>query len=75
MDMDIFETEKGELLVNELQTVFGARLTQMKVGGVPARYVYDEHADKWSVEEGDFCRNACCNLRVEYLIAKILKRT
>jgi len=74
MDVDIFETEKGELLVNELQTVFGARLDQMKVNGVPARYLYDEDADRWILEEGSFCRNACCNLRVEYLVTGILKK-
>jgi hypothetical protein len=74
MDMDTFETQDGRLLVNELQSLFGARLEQMKIGGKPARYLYDAAADQWILEEGEFCRNSCCNLRIEYLIHAILKK-
>lgn len=76
MDVDIFETEDGQLLVNELQTVFGATTPadQLRVDGRPGRYLYDSETerDKWIFEEGDFSRNACANLRVEYLLKNIL---
>ncbi len=66
MDVDLFETEEGDLLVNELQTVFGAAVSvdQMKVDGKTGRYVRDDGARSWRFEEGDFARNACCNARV-----------
>jgi len=75
MDVDIFLTEDGRLLVSEMQTVFGASTPadQLRVDGKPGRYLYDEQTDRWVFEEGDFCRNECANARVEYLIHKILK--
>ena len=76
MDVDIFETEDSRLLVNELQTVFGASTPadQLRVNGKAGRYVYHPAGaeDKWVFEEGDFSRNACANLRVEYLLDQIL---
>jgi hypothetical protein len=36
-----------------------------KVGGKPGRYLYDESDGTWRFQEGTFCENACCNLRVE----------
>ncbi|OXU15571.1 ATP-grasp domain-containing protein [Sedimentisphaera salicampi] len=67
MDVDIFVTEQGDILVNECQTVFGCTTpaTQMKVDGKPARYTYQNGS--WVLEEGDFCRNHMCNLRVKHL--------
>lgn len=56
MDVDIFETEDGQYLVNELQAIFGSYLPyQMKVDNRPGRFVYSE--DKGFVfEEGEFNR-------------------
>lgn len=75
MSIDILETEDGEYLVNELQTVFGS-VTQHKtiVGGKPGRYLYDETEGKWLFEEGTFCKNGCCNLRVEWLLETLERR-
>lgn len=41
MAVDVFETAEGELLVNELQTVFGTNFSvdQMRVDGKPGRFV------------------------------------
>lgn len=74
MGIDVFETNAGELLVNELQTVFGASgsVDQMKINGVTGRYFFDNHKKQWRFEAGDFARNACANLRVEALIAKLI---
>lgn len=64
MDVDVFETVGGELLVNELQTVFGASTSvdQLRVDGVAGRMVRREGI--WVFEAGDFARNACANARV-----------
>jgi hypothetical protein len=64
MAVDVFETVTGRLLVNELQTVFGAgtSVDQMRVDGQPGRMI--RGADGWRFEVGDFARNACANARV-----------
>lgn len=69
MAVDVFETDAGELLVNELQTVFSARTSvdQTRVGGQAGRYVR-RAVGSWHFEAGDFARNACCNLRVQDLL-------
>ncbi len=74
MDVDIFETRDGRLLVNELQTVFGASTPadQLRVNGKPGRYRLGRATGKWIFEEGDFSRNACANERIDYLITSIL---
>jgi len=65
MAVDMFETSDGRLLVNELQTVFGAStaIHQLKVDGVPGRLVHDSDGG-WMFQSGDFARNACANARV-----------
>lgn len=73
MAMDVFETPDGRFLVNELQTVFGARDTaQMYINGVPGRY--RRLNGKFFFEEGRFCVNACCNLRIEDLMKMMSER-
>ncbi|KKK55177.1 hypothetical protein LCGC14_3077200, partial [marine sediment metagenome] len=76
MNVDIFETEDGRLLVNELQTVFGAStpVDQLRVNDIPGRYVFDDQENEWLFEEGDFSRNACTNERIDYLVNTLLKR-
>lgn len=67
MDVDVFETPDGRLLVNELQTVFGAShsVDQLRVDGAPGRFVRD---GEWVFEEGNFARNYCANERVRYVL-------
>ena len=67
MDMDVFETPDGRFLINELQCIFGAFDTaQMYIEGVPGRY--KRVNGDYVFEEGRFCKNACCNLRIEDLL-------
>ena len=74
MDLDVFETEEGEYLVNELQALFGsANAHQMYIDGKPGRFLYDEELDSWNFEKGDFCRNILCNLRVETVLNLVEK--
>ena len=66
--IDIFESEDG-YLVNEMQCIFGqSDPYQMLVDGKPGRYVCN--MDKWVFEEGDFAKNACYNLRLEFALNK-----
>ena len=64
MDVDVFETRDGRLLVNELQAVFAAStsIDQLRVDGVAGRMVRRDGG--WHFEPGDFARNACANARV-----------
>lgn len=69
MDVDVFETPEGALLVNELQTVFGAgfAVDQLRVDGVAGRFVRSSDG-AWRFEAGEFARNACADERIRYFI-------
>ena len=65
--IDIFEITDGQYLVNEMQCIFGqSDPYQMLVDGKPGRYRYLN--DKWIFEEGDYTRNECFNLRLDFII-------
>lgn len=69
MAMDVFETTDGQYLVNELQALFGSRNpSQMYINNKPGRFIFQAESNSWRFEEGYFCRNASCNLRVEALL-------
>ena len=71
MCLDIFQQGK-RYFVNELQTYFGwLRPYQMVVDGKAGRYLYDRSAQKWLFEEGVYCQNGGCNLRVASLLAQM----
>lgn len=74
MDVDVFETKDGRLLINELQTVFGASTPaeMLQVNGKFGRYLKHAEPAGWVFEEGDFSRNMCANARVEYLVKHLL---
>ncbi len=64
--IDIFESSRG-YLVNEMQCIFGqSDPYQMLIDGEPGRYTFV--TGKWIFESGDFAKNACYNLRIEYII-------
>ncbi len=75
MDVDVFETPDGRLLVNELQAVFGASVAvdQLRVNGQPGRFVRRGEG-RWEFEAGDFARNACANERIRDALARGLRR-
>ncbi len=74
MSFDIFRTKDNKLLVSEMQTVFGASkpAEYLKVNGKFGRYIYDYEKGRWIFEEGEFCKNHLCNLRVEYVVNHLL---
>jgi len=64
--IDIFESDRG-YLINEMQCIFGqSDPYQMLVNGIPGRYQYIN--GKWLFEEGDFARNKCYDLRLEFIL-------
>ncbi|MEW6506972.1 MAG: hypothetical protein AB1432_04410 [Bacteroidota bacterium] len=68
--VDVFETMNGELLINEMQCMFGqSDPYQMLVDNKPGRYRYLNN--KWVFEEGDFARNECFDLRVEHILSRL----
>ncbi len=72
MNVDIFLTPDGRLVVNEVQSHFAAYIeSQMYIDDRPGRYLYDYADRDWRFEEGVFCRNSCCNLRVEALLDRL----
>ena len=72
MAVDVFEAADGRLLINELQTVFGAStaVDQMRKDGRPGRMVR-RGDDEWVFEYGDFSRNACANERIRYALRQL----
>lgn len=68
--VDLFEKNSVDYLVNEMQCIFGqSDPYQMLVDGKPGRYIFIDN--QWIFEEGDFARNACFDLRLDYVIEKI----
>ena len=69
MDIDIFEDSDGRMYINELQTVFGNSIAkeQLKINGTAGRYVLNNNND-FIFEEGSFCQNHLCNLRLKYIL-------
>jgi glutathione synthase/RimK-type ligase-like ATP-grasp enzyme len=64
--IDIFESE-GSYLVNEMQCIFGqSDPYQMLINGKPGRYLMSDGI--WVFEDGDFTRNECYNLRIEFIL-------
>ena len=71
--VDIFVTDNGKYLINEMQCIFGqSDPYQMLVNGKPGRYVFKD--EKWFFKEGEFNRNESYNLRVEYVLSQLKKR-
>jgi len=65
--IDVFETADGELLINEMQCIFGqSDPYQMLVNGKPGRYRFIN--GQWVFEEGNFNQNESYNLRVEHVL-------
>lgn len=74
MDIDVLVTPPQRYLVNELQTVFGMGnpYEMCVVNGRPGRMVHDGEANDWRFEEGLFCQNKLCTLRVQTLVHQLL---
>ncbi len=68
--IDIFENNGENLLINEMQCLFGqSDLHQMQMDGKPGRYKYIN--GNWIFEQGDFTNNECFDLRVDHVLSFI----
>lgn len=69
LSLDVFVTQDGRFLVNELHTYFGImdNHEMCMVDGVPGRMLHDP-PHGWRFEPGDFCRNYLYNQRVLYVL-------
>ena len=73
MDVDIFENDKGEYCINELQSFFGSYLDyQMRINDVPGRYVYQD--GKFVFEEGEFNTFGSNRLKLEHFISLLKEK-
>lgn len=71
MSLDIFESRNGDLLVNELQTVFGViaknQMYREEDGQlIGLRRYFDEDEKRWREEEGEFGQDYCYRLRIDH---------
>ena len=73
MNIDVFEDEEGNYLVNELQTIFGSyKPVQMRVDGKPGRFIYE--GDSFVFQEGVFNQHGSNVLRILDFSEILLKR-
>lgn len=75
INVDIFCTPDNRFFVNEIQSHFAAEVeSQMYINGQPGRYLYNYAAGTWQFDDGVFCRNSCCDLRVKALLSLLRQR-
>jgi glutathione synthase/RimK-type ligase-like ATP-grasp enzyme len=69
MSVDVLVDRSGKSYVNELQGVFGMLNDYAcMVDGKMGRMLHEDSTKAWHFEEGDFCRNRMCNLRVQAVL-------
>ena len=73
VDIDVFITNKGEYLINEIQPYFGQKDDRelLNISGESGRLSYNDVTKSWDFEKGEFCRNNLCNLRVLEMIKAV----
>lgn len=65
INVDYFETEEGEYLINEIHALWGGKV--LKDPELEGRYLFNEDTSSWHFEQGDFFQNRCANLRLEWI--------
>lgn len=73
VDIDIFITQEGKYLINEIQPYFGQKDDRelLRVDNESGRLTFNETTKAWDFEKGAFCENNLCNLRVLEMIKTI----
>lgn len=74
VSVDIFVTKSNEYLINEIQPYFGQKDDRelLQINGESGRLKFNEKTESWDFEQGVFCKNNLCNLRILEMI-KILE--
>lgn len=75
VDIDIFVTQDGEYLINEIQPYFGQKDDRelLQIDGESGRLSFNNITNSWDFEKGEFCKNNLCNLRVLEMIKTLNK--
>jgi len=70
ISVDIFETESGEFIINEIQAIFGSKFhIQMKKNSIPG---YFEKIDgEFVFKEGEIHQNSSTNLRIRDFVNQL----
>ena len=74
VDIDVFITNKGEYLINEIQPYFGQKDDRelLNIDGESGRLTHNDVTKSWDFEKGEFCRNNLCNLRILEMIKTVV---
>lgn len=65
INVDFFETENGQYLINEIHALWGGKVIHdAKLEG---RYLYNVEDSTWSFEQGDYFQNRGANLRLDWI--------
>ncbi len=73
MAVDIFETEDGRFLVNELQSIFGQPTNDlMQIDNKAGRFIFEN--SRFVFEEGNFNQYHSFKLRVEHFVKMLNER-
>lgn len=65
INIDYFETTDGRFLINEVHALWGGKVIHDPE--LEGRYLYDKEKNEWTFEKGDFFKNRCANLRIEWV--------
>ncbi|MFC0604072.1 ATP-grasp domain-containing protein [Winogradskyella pulchriflava] len=70
VSIDIFISSENEYFINEIQPYFGQKDDRelLVVKGKPGRLSYNQTNNSWDFEEGMFCKNNLCNLRLQQIL-------
>jgi glutathione synthase/RimK-type ligase-like ATP-grasp enzyme len=76
MSLDVLVEENGRFHVTEMQSLFGAPVSErmLLIDGKPGRYRFFQENGMWQFEEGVFDRHICCNLRIEHVMKELNRR-
>lgn len=69
-DFDVFVDKDKKIHLNEIQPYFGQKDDRelLQIDGVSGRLYYNLSNSCWQFEQGSFCRNNFCNLRITELL-------
>ncbi len=65
INVDFFKTTDGRFLINEIHALWGGK--DIHDEELEGRYLYQQETGEWIFEKGDFFRNRCANLRIEWI--------
>lgn len=65
INVDFLETNDGRFLINEIHAQWGGKV--LHDPNLEGRYMWNNHTQSWDFEKGNFFKNRCANLKVEWI--------